>query len=133
MERVAPLTPIVSCNIDATLEPTMQPLFTKSTILNRNGTQIGIVGVTTTSKSNWGRANVLPEVENVRKEVEKLTEEGIKIIVVLSHCGLDTDREIAKFGGWFCGLKFHNFKFKIFRTDRYYRWWSFSLFSVLWL
>lgn len=99
MEKVAPLTPIVSCNIDASLEPTMQPHFTKSKILIRNGTQIGIVGVTTTFRSNWGRANVLPEVENVKAEVENLTAQGIKIIVVLSHCGLETDREIAKFGG----------------------------------
>lgn len=32
-------------------------------------------------------------------EAERLTAEGVKIIIVLSHCGLDPDREIAKFGG----------------------------------
>lgn len=99
MEKIAPLTPIVSCNIDATLEPTMEPLFTKSTILVREGREIGIVGVTTTSKSGWGRALVLPEVEHVRAEVDRLTADGIKIIIVLSHCGLQTDIEIAKHGG----------------------------------
>jgi 5'-nucleotidase len=114
MEKVAPFTPIVSCNIDATLEPTMQPLFTKSKILIRNGTQIGVVGVTTTFKSNWGRANVLPEIENVKAEVENLTEQGVKIIVVLSHCGLDVDREIAKFGG---EIKKTCIRLKIVRLD----------------
>lgn len=99
LERVAPLTPIVSCNIDASLEPTMEPIFTKSIVLTRDGREIGIVGVTTTFRSNWGRANVLPEVENVKAEVENLILRGVKIIVVLSHCGIDTDREIAKHGG----------------------------------
>lgn len=99
MQRVAPLTPIISCNIDATNEPEMAPLFNKSVILNRGGRLIGIVGVTTTLESDWGKAKVLPEVESVKVEVEKLVAQGIKIIIVLSHSGLLIDREIAKHGG----------------------------------
>lgn len=60
---------------------------------------IGIVGVTTTFRSNWGKLNILPEVEAVQEEVAKLVAEGINIIIVLSHCGFETDREIAKHGG----------------------------------
>lgn len=61
---------------------------------------IGIVGVTTTFKSSdWGKINILPEVEAVREEVEKLKAEGINIIIVLSHCGFEVDREIALNGG----------------------------------
>jgi 5'-nucleotidase len=99
MERVAPYTPIVSCNIDATLEPTMAPLFNKSVVLNRNGRLIGIVGVTTTIDSDWGKAKVYPEVESVRAEVENLVAQGIKIIIVLSHSGFSVDKEIAKNAG----------------------------------
>lgn len=68
-------------------------------IMNITGRYVGIVGVTTTMRSNWGNVNILPEVEAVQREVKKLTEEGIKIIIVLSHCGLEVDREIAKHGG----------------------------------
>lgn len=68
-------------------------------VITKFGRPIGIVGVTTTFRSNWDNVNILPEVEAVREEVAKLTAEGIKIIIVLSHCGLEVDREIAKHGG----------------------------------
>ena len=97
LERIK--IPVISCNIDASQEPKFASYFNKSIILERDGRKIGIVGVTTTFPSNWGKAVVLPEVENVRKEVDKLTEQGIKIIIVLSHSGLEVDREIAKHGG----------------------------------
>jgi 5'-nucleotidase len=77
----------------------MAPFITKSIIIERDSRQIGIVGVTTTFPSNWGKAKILPEVENVRAEVDKLVAQGIKIIIVLSHCGLAIDREIAMNGG----------------------------------
>jgi 5'-nucleotidase len=77
----------------------MAPLFTKSIVITRGFRQIGIIGVTTTFPSDWGKAIILPEVESVRAEVDKLVAQGIKIIIVLSHCGLETDREIAKNGG----------------------------------
>lgn len=81
------------------MEPEFERLFNSSIIIEREGRQIGIVGVTTTLPSNWGKAKVLPEVENVRKEVDKLVQQGIKIIIVLSHSGLEVDRQIAQFGG----------------------------------
>lgn len=97
LERIE--TPIVSCNIEASEEPELDLLFTKSTILKRSGKQIGVVGVTTTLASNWGKARVLPEIEPVRQEVAKLHDQGINIIIVLSHAGLSVDQEIAKEGG----------------------------------
>ncbi|KAG5670064.1 hypothetical protein PVAND_000350 [Polypedilum vanderplanki] len=97
LERIK--SPVISCNIDTTHEPEFGKLFNKSMIIERNGRQIGIVGVTTTLPSGWGRAVVLPEVENVKKEVDNLVEKGIKIIIVLSHSGLKVDHEIAKHGG----------------------------------
>lgn len=92
-------SPILISNIDDSLEPSFQGKHVKSIVMTKYGRPIGIVGVTTTFRSNWGKINILPEVEAVREEVDRLTAEGINIIIVLSHCGLDTDREIAKFGG----------------------------------
>jgi 5'-nucleotidase len=97
LERIK--TPIVSCNIDASQEPVFEKLFTKSIVIERGGREIGIIGVTTTFESFWGKAIILPEVEFVRKEVDIMVAKGVKIIVVLSHAGLGVDREIAKGGG----------------------------------
>lgn len=38
----------------------------------------------------------LDEVENIKLEAEIMKQQGINIIIVLSHCGLDVDRIIAK-------------------------------------
>lgn len=97
MERS--LAPILISNVDDSLEPTFQGKYMKSLVITKYARPIGIVGVTTTFRSNWGNVNILPEVEAVQTEVARLTAEGIDIIIVLSHCGLDVDREIAKLGG----------------------------------
>ena len=41
--------PVLSCNIDASLEPSLQGLFKKSTVKTIGGERIGIIGYTTTS------------------------------------------------------------------------------------
>jgi 5'-nucleotidase len=93
-------SPIVACNIDDSQEPSFHGKFSKSIVVERSGRQIGVVGVTTRlATGNRRNLKILPEVESVKKEVDKLTEQGIKIIIVLSHCGLDVDREIARTGG----------------------------------
>jgi 5'-nucleotidase len=86
-------------NVDDSLEPTFQNKYTKSIVITKYGRPIGIVGVTTTFPSNWGNVKILPEVEAVRNEVAKLKSDGVNIIIVLSHCGLEVDREIAKHAG----------------------------------
>lgn len=35
----------------------------------------------------------------VKHEAERLKKQGVNIIIVLSHCGLDIDRIIAEYGG----------------------------------
>lgn len=39
-----------------------------------------------------GNLTFTDEIEAVRREAEKLNEEGVDIIVVLSHCGLEKDQ-----------------------------------------
>jgi 5'-nucleotidase len=65
-------------------------------IIDKYEQKIGIIGVTTTFPGKWGKAKVLPEIANVQKEVAKLVNKGIKIIILLSHSGLNVDQEIAK-------------------------------------
>lgn len=93
-------SPVVVCNLDDSLEPSLHGKYTKSTVLIRDGREIGVVGVTTRERTgDWGNIEILPEIKHVRVEVDKLTSQGIKIIVVLSHCGLLVDLEMARIGG----------------------------------
>ncbi len=50
--------------------------------------------------SNPGKLHILDEIESVKKEAERLkSEENVNIIIVLSHCGLVIDREMAQQSG----------------------------------
>ncbi|CAG5038708.1 unnamed protein product [Parnassius apollo] len=93
---------VVTANINDTLEPSIQGLFYPSIVVERDGRRIGIIGViisTTNVLASTGRLEFTNEVEAVKTEAEKLHQDGIDIIIVLSHCGLDIDREIALHGG----------------------------------
>ncbi|CAH0559286.1 unnamed protein product [Brassicogethes aeneus] len=92
--------PVVVSNIDDSLEPDFQGLYTKSTIIERNGKKIGIIGVITSSTSAISESEnlkFLEESSSVNTEAEKLmAEEDVFTIIVLSHCGYDADKIIAK-------------------------------------
>ncbi|XP_026735542.1 apyrase-like isoform X2 [Trichoplusia ni] len=93
---------VVTANIIDDLEPTIQGLYKKSTIVERDGRRIGIIGVIISSTNvlaSTGQLKFTDEVETVREEAEKLNAQGVNIIIVLSHCGIDIDREIAEHGG----------------------------------
>ncbi|PZC83045.1 hypothetical protein B5X24_HaOG208913 [Helicoverpa armigera] len=49
--------------------------------------------------ASTGNLRFTDEIEAVRQEAEKLNEQGVDIIVVLSHCGVDVDEEIARHAG----------------------------------
>ncbi|XP_012139780.2 apyrase isoform X1 [Megachile rotundata] len=90
--------PVVVTNIDATEEPTMQGLYKNSTIIERGGRKIGVIGVilsTTNTIAVTGKLKFLDEVETVNAEARRLKSQGVHIIIVLSHCGLDVDRIMA--------------------------------------
>ncbi|XP_012530610.1 apyrase isoform X2 [Monomorium pharaonis] len=90
--------PVVVTNIDDSEEPSIQGLYKNSTIIERNGTKIGIIGVilsTTNLLSSTEKLKFLDEVETVNDEAKRLKEKGVNIIIVLSHCGLDVDRIMA--------------------------------------
>jgi 5'-nucleotidase len=78
-------------------------LYKKSIVIERSGRKIGLVGalvVATVEISNPENLHILDEIESVKKESERLkNEEGVDIIIVLSHCGLVIDRRMALQGG----------------------------------
>ncbi|CAH1954430.1 unnamed protein product [Acanthoscelides obtectus] len=92
--------PVIVSNIDDSLEPRMQGIYSKSTVIKRNGEKIGIVGVIVESCdeiSNTEKLRFLPESASVNAEAERLVEEeGVFTVIVLSHSGYDHDRLIAK-------------------------------------
>ncbi|XP_031637435.1 apyrase-like [Contarinia nasturtii] len=95
-------TPIVLANIDLNDEVQLKGKFKNSIILNRGNRRIGIIGLissNTNLESNTGNIIFLDAVETVRREANKLEAEGVNIIVVLSHCGIDVDFQIAREAG----------------------------------
>ncbi|KAJ2954876.1 hypothetical protein O0L34_g3197 [Tuta absoluta] len=96
------ISPVITANIIDDLEETIQGLFKPSIVIEREGRRIGIIGViisTTNTLSSTGQLKFTDEIETVRQEAEKLHIDGVNIIVVLSHCGIDIDREMALHAG----------------------------------
>lgn len=97
-------SPIVVANIDDRDEPAIKNLYQKSVVVERSGRQIGIIGVIlreTAEIANTDGVRFTFEIEAVRNEATKLRKKGVNIIIVLSHCGLERDREIAREAGDF--------------------------------
>ncbi|CRK89351.1 CLUMA_CG003109, isoform A, partial [Clunio marinus] len=95
-------SPVVIANVEDSQEPTFQGKYTKSVVIDKYDRKIGIIGAilrTTNNIAKTGQLAFTNEAQAVREEAERLKAEGVDIIIVLSHCGLDRDREIANFGG----------------------------------
>ncbi|XP_045518128.1 apyrase-like [Pieris brassicae] len=93
---------VVTANIIDDEEPSIQGLYKPSIVVEKNGRKIGIIGVIISSThelASTGKLKFTDEVETVKAEAEKLTQQGVDIIVVLSHCGINIDEEIARRAG----------------------------------
>ncbi|XP_049879457.1 apyrase-like isoform X2 [Pectinophora gossypiella] len=91
--------PVVAANIDSSKEPALHGLYKPHVILERRGRKIGIIGLITPEtmdSSNPQGVTFSDPIESVKKEAQILTEKGVDIIIVLSHCGLNVDIEMAK-------------------------------------
>lgn len=90
--------PMLVANMDSSSEPSLTPFYKNHLIVQRNGRSIGIIGViisATNTMSKTGKVQFRDAGETVRQQARLLRDKGIDIIIVLSHCGLPTDREIA--------------------------------------
>ncbi|KAG5672731.1 hypothetical protein PVAND_002832 [Polypedilum vanderplanki] len=92
-------SPVVIANIDDRYQPNIQNLYKKSIVIERSGRKIGIIGVIfreTAEVANTDNLKFTNEIDAIRNESTKLRQiDGVNIIIVLSHCGLVRDKEIA--------------------------------------
>ena len=93
--------PIVVANLNAVnMKTEFMNLYSPSTILNVGGKKVGVIGYITPetvyTSSPPKELEFLDEIEAVSKEVEKLTNQGVDIIIALGHSGYKKDKEIAE-------------------------------------
>ncbi|GAB1364486.1 bifunctional metallophosphatase/5'-nucleotidase [Rhodobacter sp.] len=91
--------PVLMSNADLSMEPLLKDKILKSTVIERGGEKIGLIGLTpldTPEIAAPGKNVVFTDpVQAVQGEVDKLTAEGVNKIIVLSHSGYLVDQRVA--------------------------------------
>ena len=91
--------PVLMSNADVSGEPLLADVLMPSTVIERGGEKIGLIGLTpedTPDLASPGKKVTFSNpAEAVAREVKKLTAEGVKRIIVLSHSGYQTDKIVA--------------------------------------
>jgi len=91
--------PVLMSNADVSGEPLLADTLMKSTVIERGGEKIGMIGLT--PEDTHELASPGPNVifsdpsAAVQTEVDKLTEMGVNKIIVLSHSGYNVDQIVA--------------------------------------
>ncbi|SHH58634.1 bifunctional metallophosphatase/5'-nucleotidase [Cognatishimia maritima] len=92
--------PVLMSNADVSAEPALAGVLKKSTVIEKGGEKIGMIGLTpenTDELSSPGdNITFTRAVDAVQAEVDRLTAEGINKIIVLSHSGYATDKMVAE-------------------------------------
>jgi 5'-nucleotidase len=91
--------PVLMSNADVSAEPLLADTLMKSTVIERGGEKIGMIGLTPEDThelaSPGPNVTFSDPVAAVQAEVDKLTEMGVNKIVVLSHSGYNVDLDVA--------------------------------------
>ncbi len=91
--------PVLMSNADVSGEPLLADKLAKSTVIERGGEKLGLIGLTpqdTDELASPGDNIVFTDpVGAVQGEVDKLTEMGVNKIIVLSHSGYGVDQKVA--------------------------------------
>jgi 5'-nucleotidase len=91
--------PILMSNADVSQEPALAGVLEKSTIIERGGEKIGLIGLTpedTDELASPGKnVSFSDPVAAVQEEVDRLTANGVNKIIVLSHSGYAVDQKVA--------------------------------------
>lgn len=91
--------PILMSNADVSAEPALADALMKSTVIERGGEKIGLIGLTpqdTPDLASPGKNITFSDpVAAVQAEVDKLTAAGVNKIIVLSHSGYKVDQKVA--------------------------------------
>jgi 5'-nucleotidase len=92
--------PILMSNADVSGEPLLADKLAKSTVIERGGEKIGLIGLTpqdTHELASPGKNIIFTDPSDaVQGEVDKLTEAGVTKIIVLSHSGYGVDQRVAE-------------------------------------
>ncbi len=91
--------PVLMSNADVSNEPLLADTLMKSTVIERAGEQIGMIGLTPENTDELAspgpNVTFTAPIAAVQAEVDKLTAMGVNKIVVLSHSGYNVDLEVA--------------------------------------
>lgn len=91
--------PVLMSNADVSGEPLLADVLMKSTVIEQGGEKIGLIGLTpqdTDELASPGDNIVFTDPSDaVQGEVDKLTEQGVNKIIVLSHSGYALDQQVA--------------------------------------
>jgi 5'-nucleotidase len=91
--------PVLMSNADVSGEPLLADKILKSTVIERGGEKLGLIGLTpqdTDELASPGPNVIFTDpVQAVQGEVDRLTAEGITKIIVLSHSGYKVDQRVA--------------------------------------
>ncbi|WP_407495443.1 bifunctional metallophosphatase/5'-nucleotidase [Pseudooceanicola sp. MF1-13] len=92
--------PVLMSNADVSGEPLLADVLMKSTVIEQGGEKIGLIGLTpqdTDELASPGDNIIFTDPSDaVQGEVDKLTEEGVNKIIVLSHSGYGVDQMVAE-------------------------------------
>ncbi|MEN8891743.1 MAG: bifunctional metallophosphatase/5'-nucleotidase [Planktotalea arctica] len=91
--------PVLMSNADVSREELLADTLMKSTVIERGGEKLGLIGLTphdTHELASPGpNITFIDPVAAVQGEVDKLTEMGVNKIIVLSHSGFAVDKKVA--------------------------------------
>ena len=91
--------PVLMSNADVSAEPLLASTLAKSTVIERGGEKIGLIGLTpedTPELASPGYNVTFSEpVAAVQGEVDRLTAKGVNKIIVLSHSSYAVDQMVA--------------------------------------
>jgi len=91
--------PVLMSNADVSGEPLLADTLKKSTVIERGGEKIGLIGLTPQDTdelaSPGDNVSFSDPVAAVQAEVDKLTALGVNKIIVLSHSGYGVDQRVA--------------------------------------
>lgn len=91
--------PVLMSNADVSAEPLLADSLAKSTIIERGGEKIGLIGLTPQDTDELAapgdNISFSDPVAAVQGEVDKLTAEGVNKIIVLSHSSYGVDQQVA--------------------------------------
>ena len=92
--------PVLMSNADVSREPLLKDVIQKSTVIERGGEKIGLIGLTPQDTDELASPgpNVIftAPADAVQHEVDRLTEQGVNKIIVLSHSGYGVDQRVAE-------------------------------------